>query len=454
MTPWNDPHVSARIREYCGARGGEGPTCAYLRVHRAAPGSVPDRLPPEALQAALNEGAEVERSLWDHRSLLAHLDIEHVHFDDPQAAWRDPNWSFAVQRPVVEAVEALLLDAGIAPLHLMSGRGHHFVWSMDLDSHVVGRLEALGRLRREVSPGVPEGLARAFQGLGLVMEHLGHEILRMAARATPIPIQITAVHVGPGARGREIVSVDLSEYGDPLHLRTIRVPFGPYLKRLRLAWSGAFEEDPGAAPMVAVPLHEMDEVTALLVMRDPEAAARLARQASVRIPEASGPMETLVDRYEDSALAGFHRWYYEAAPDGAQDLPWLPPCVHATLQHPNDRLLKPAGVQMVVRALMAEGWPPHHIADHIRSVYEEDHGWSAAWHFADASLRADFYTRLFSGMVITGLDDLVDFNCRSNQEKGWCPLRDCAANLLDLATSLRERREHGWPACLAGEVRP
>jgi hypothetical protein len=31
------------------------------------------------------------------------------------------------------------------------------------------------------------------------------------------------------------------------------------------------------------------------------------------------------------------------------------------------------------------------------------------------------YTRLFVGQLATGVDQLVDFNCRSMQEKGFCP---------------------------------
>jgi hypothetical protein len=69
---------------------------------------------------------------------------------------------------------------------------------------------------------------------------------------------------------------------------------------------------------------------------------------------------------------------------------------------------------------MALGWHPRHIAGLIRSKYERDYGWLAEWLIYDAATRADFYTRLFAGLIEVGRDELVDFNCLSTKEKGWC----------------------------------
>jgi hypothetical protein len=43
------------------------------------------------------------------------------------------------------------------------------------------------------------------------------------------------------------------------------------------------------------------------------------------------------------------------------------------------------------------------------------------WQEYDPGMRADFYTRLFAGLWKTGVDGLVDFNCVSTAEKGFCP---------------------------------
>ena len=39
-----------------------------------------------------------------------------------------------------------------------------------------------------------------------------------------IPVELTAVEVGPSKHGREMISIDISEYGDPLYSRAVRYP--------------------------------------------------------------------------------------------------------------------------------------------------------------------------------------------------------------------------------------
>jgi hypothetical protein len=78
---------------------------------------------------------------------------------------------------------------------------------------------------------------------------------------------------------------------------------------------------------------------------------------------------------------------------------------------------------------MAEGWHPRHVAGLIRSKFENpEHGWGVNWGDYEAGTRADFYTRLFAGLWATGVDELVDFNCVSTREKGFCigpPVGEC-----------------------------
>jgi hypothetical protein len=58
----------------------------------------------------------------------------------------------------------------------------------------------------------------------------------------------------------------------------------------------------------------------------------------------------------------------------------------------------------------------------------------------DPAWRAEFYTRLFAGMIATGADTLVDLNCVSHQEKGYCRVPDCRSNLAELRDRLQARR--------------
>jgi hypothetical protein len=104
-------------------------------------------------------------------------------------------------------------------------------------------------------------------------------------------------------------------------------------------------------------------------------------------------------------------------------------------------------VQRVVRVMLALGWHPRHIAGLIRSKYERNHGWGDQWHGYDPGTRADFYARVFAGQFVTGVDDLVDFNCQSAREEGTCFVSPCDDNLQHYRESLIERRTHERLAC-------
>jgi hypothetical protein len=110
-------------------------------------------------------------------------------------------------------------------------------------------------------------------------------------------------------------------------------------------------------------------------------------------------------------------------------------------EHPNDLLLKPAHIQHVVRSLLAERWSAGEVARLVLAKYEEDHGWGRRWRWMHASTRADFDVRVFAGLLSTGHDRLIDFNCVSAQEKDLCPGLPCRRDLRDdrerLVTRLR-----------------
>ena len=51
------------------------------------------------------------------------------------------------------------------------------------------------------------------------MEFLAHRVKQIAAPLMKVPVELTAVEVGPSEHGREMISIDISEYGDPLFSR-------------------------------------------------------------------------------------------------------------------------------------------------------------------------------------------------------------------------------------------
>ena len=167
-------------------------------------------------------------------------------------------------------------------------------------------------------------------------------------------------------------------------------------------------------------------------------------------------MNLLAKAYLRSPLARFHNWFYSEEHDA--DALWpetydltpmdvLPPNVCYILKHPNDLLLRPGCVRLVVRAMLSLGWHPRHIAGLIRSKYERDYGWKDQWVGYDPATRADFYARAFTGEFVIGVDNLVDFNGKSAREEGLCFIEGCTDDLEPFRNSLLYRRKYERLAC-------
>lgn len=451
-----DGCVRKRFAEFLGGESLVNATAAYL-TH--TDGFLFDRRelrPPAELDWFLERDLDVSRSLADAESYLVHLDLEYVNFDSPAEAYLNPLRCFELQVPVVRVIETLLLGWGIRPLHVITGQGHHFVWRIGRRSVVAGRIGDLNPapeltgLCMERLPAVLTGTVEAgdqvfFSALALLVEYMAHRIKELAVGVCCLPVELTAVHVGPSATGRrEMISVDISEYGDPLHTRVIRMPFTKYRK----PWVTGIELDEGIPGFRTIPLHEMDIRQALQVRQVDAEVLELAQRACVRIPREEEGTRCLLEEYLVSRLRRFHEYYYSTQHDPRERWPEtydrtpvtaLPGCIEHLLDFPNDLLLKPAGMQMVTRGLLAQGWHPRHIAGLIRSKFETPaYGWGTDWSDYEAATRADFYTRLFACLHLTGLDRLVDFNCVSTREKnfcfrsqeGFCDLESMRQNLL------------------------
>ncbi len=459
---YKDKYIRKRIVKFLGGTSLEEATAIYITAEDESSTVLYTPKPVDRLWSYLDKGLDVGRSLWDRSGLIAHLDIDYVNFMYPGEPHVKPSRTFDIQYPVRKAAQEILLEYGITPLHLLSGRGHHFIWKIAQHSHAFNCLinlayvpETLQAKYQRSHPPTGESVdlafGAAFSGLGLVMEFLSHQILEKVADSCPIPVELTAVEVNEGQQGREVVAIDISEYGDPLHLRSIRMPFSAYLKpqqQRSILGEHVVESVP---QLFLIPLFEMDEKQGLLVMRDMGQVAELARHAPTDIPDESDSMVKLVKNYSNSRLEQFHDFFYSDKHDPPDK--WhetydrtpfstLPPCARRVLQYPNDLLLKPDRLQHVTRVLLSYGWHPRHIAGLIRSKYERDFGWGNMWYQYDASSRADFYTRIFSGLIMTGMDTLHDFNCPSVLEQGYCMEHECQSELEPLKQSLLERRRY------------
>jgi len=112
------------------------------------------------------------------------------------------------------------------------------------------------------------------------------QVKEVAAPLSQFPVEITAVHVGPCAsKQREMISIDISEYGDPLHTRMMRMPFTNYLKPWVHGLAHSLGIDGQIPTFRCIPLHEMDIRQAIKVRQVDADVIDLARRASVSIPE-------------------------------------------------------------------------------------------------------------------------------------------------------------------------
>ena len=441
------PEVRRQLEQFLGGLPLAAATACYLSPPLPPLEAPRRRWPTSELAARLARDPELARSLWDREALVADIDLEHVDFDHPERTLAEPERARALLRPTVEALTELLAAAGVPTLHLLTGRGHHLLWRVRKSSRAFAALARLGEVEPELaceydSPQPPAGeivgrrAGAAWSGLGKLVEYFAHRALARAAPVTPIPIQLTAVAVGVGEHGRETVSIDLSAFADPLDCRGVRMPFTAYRKPLAAAADGA--------PWITLPAAR-DVAAAVGAMRSFAAAAQWARAARCEIPDGSQGSARLLAEYRRSSLAAFHRRFAAQHAHGPErwpstydrlDLGELPACAARVLASPNDLLLRPAAIQLVVRTLLAHGWQARHVAGLIRSKYERPYDWLPDIHFHDAGTRAEVYTRLFAGLVATGRDRLVDFNCRSTLEKGLCSESGCPWNLAALGRRL------------------
>jgi hypothetical protein len=421
---YRTPDIRSRMVEILGGPRLEEATCCYIgRCYDSIRPGFNMRRPGE-LDLFLDNEWDVARSLWDKQWLVADLDVEYVNFDFPAEPFLDYRRTFSLQEPLFDAASRILTSAGLRPLCAVSGRGYHFMWQVRPGSTAFESLVEMGRVppalaRMYATPQPPEGrsvdlqMGRAFAGLGLLMERLAHRIRAESQARCPIPISLEALAMGPQERGREIVVLDISEYGDPLHTRAVRMPFSIYLKPWQHPDTLTPEIESRVPVMVMVPMDGGDTEQVTAIMRDIGKAAAWAAQVSCLLPDGSFGTEALIAEYQDSDLRGFHDWFYSVEHDPPERWPstydrlsfeGLPAVVRYALENPNEALLKPDFLRPLVAALLEQGWHPRHIAGLIRSKYERDFGWLNQWFVYDAGTRADFHVRVLGGMMELGRD--------------------------------------------------
>jgi hypothetical protein len=446
---YDDAAVRARILECCGGTPTRPPSAAFVVGFEPDHPPFPTwddaaHRPPDQLPALFARGADISRSLWDTDHLIFLLELDYQNIDHAAEPFVHPADVFLKLEPAYHAVTSVFGMLRLRARPLVTGRGYHFLGKIPLGDPLVDALAELtsavppwyathtARRPAHIAARISARQARAAEGLGRLLEYAAHLILGRSS-ACPIPVVFNGTVVGPGANGRECVSIDFSHAGDPLDVRHVRVGFSAYQwHRYRPDIFGA-EVASRVPPLVVIPRGRHSLMTLLEAGRDLAAGRDAAHASTAVIPNVVTGVRALLSAYLPSPLAAFHRHFDQDCQSAigtvARDVPALPPCVASALARPNDLLLKPEHLQHLVRDLVSRGWNAAQIAGLVEARYEEDHDWGDRWQRMDARTRAQFDVRVFAGLIVTDADTLADFNCVSAQQKGLCPRTGCQYDL-------------------------
>ena len=451
--------IQQRLAEYCGGQTIDPSTFTTEYLSGVGESFKSDRVSEEyyfipsrrSFLKLLDSGVDIFRAVWDRSSTLGILDIEYFNLDYPAEAYFNPHRTFYLLEDICQRIEKIFRRFGIPYLQIMTGQGYHYSFRVSHDGKAHNQLAALGNVNdslalKYASPkgrlphSVPAQSARAFDAMGRLMEYVSHMVLSdMSTRTRGIPVVCT--DLSPGNVSREAISIDLSMYGDPVYMRDIRCPFSTYQKH-RYQKEKFGERAAGEIPpLAALPRSTKYTLDDLIGIRaDLGLSQDYARHAGARIPEASAGIQALIKSYISSRLFRFHSYFDSQQHDSPALWPktydsfdpnTLPCCVAHCLQWPNDNLLKPTNLQALTRVLLKIGWHPRHIAGLVRSRLEKDFGLGSQWQMYDASVRADFYVRMFAGLIAAGIDTEADLDCLAHAEKGYCWKPHCGQSLAD-----------------------
>ncbi|MEM2637631.1 MAG: hypothetical protein QXL15_04730 [Candidatus Korarchaeota archaeon] len=447
---YRDRYVRERMSEYCGGYGGNPRTftSAYLVGYgpvKFANGQNHKAVPNEMFDWILNSRLDIFRSVWDHQYLIMLLDIEYYNVDYPAEILLNPRLAFSKLLPVHHATEEILRGYGISHLTIMTGQGFHYVSRIpiacDLYTEMCknGNIEKSLEGRYRMLNHFSLDMGRAYESAGRMMEFLIHKIIRYASPNSPIPIYISDVAPPRGPKGREGVSLDLTMFGDGIHARDMRLPFSTHQKHLAKKWYYGEHVTSKIPLRVSLPVIRENPLDLLEAREELTVAAEIAARVSTEIPVEIDGWSKMYEDYLNSELKAFHDEFDSEQHDSWTEWPrtylafnysWLPPCVRHVFANANPELLKPTQIQLITRILLSLGWHPKHIAGLIRAYYETNRGWGNMWYSQDAATRANWWVRVYSGLIVCGLDELVDLNCVSHKERGYCVASCCSYNLM------------------------
>lgn len=453
-----NPAIRHRLAQYCGGSSDKPETFTSAYLVGVSEKMVKERISEEYFYSTdsksfywlLDKEVDLFRSVWDTENVLGVLDVEYFNLVHAGEAYWNAKRTYEAIEPVYQILLRTFQDFGISPLCIMTGQGYHFSFKVPNSSPDMKKLAELGKLedsvkgkyesthgRRRRKVDLEYGLA--FDGMGRLIEYIGHlmyKALEKEYKGMPVVFTDTAI----GGKFKEAISIDLSMYADPVFMRDIRCPFSLYQKHKIFKYKFGEQTARSIPTLITLPRYAANMPELLKIRYDFAAAVKYAEAETsyTTIPVAEAGVERLINSYKRSQLYKFHKHFDSVEHDPYAkwnytydrfDTTIIPPCVAHCISEPNPHILRPTNLQTLTRVLMKQGWHPKHIAGLVRSKLERNYQWGPQWFKYDAATRANFYIRIFAGLLSAGVDREEDLNCFSHAEKGHCWRPNCGNDL-------------------------
>ena len=406
------------------------------------------------LEVMLEAGLDIFASLWRTDSTVGVIDIEYFNHRNKGRAITDPGYALWELRPIIEQFLFQFAQYEMPYLALVTGQGVQLLFKVPFTDPVHERLVWLGGhdeqslLERYEMPydgkrqrPVPWYASLGSKGMFRVILKMSNDVMKqLQARREMgemiLPTVYSDIHMGDPTHGLfgegpEGISIDLTCYGDPLHMRDHRAPFSTHQKQRA---DNRYTEVYWAPLKLTLPFWSLDEYDAIALKRieevemcatDFEYAAALAERVDCQIPTAAWAVDRVIDNIVDSPLGSFfeyfdcehhnHHWDWDSTYFNPTVLDDLPPCVCHSLAYPEPHLLKPTNLQRLVRVLDSMGWHPKHIGGLIFSRYT-----SMSWGYYNAEKRANYWAEQYAAPIFDGTDDKRYMSCIEEQQRNFC----------------------------------
>lgn len=388
--------------------------------------------PISELEQHLGQGPDIYRPLISRDGVLGVFDIEYFHWDKKTLFLPKDDKQFGVHdqifqeqlEPIYQYVSETFSDECIIDL---TWSGFHVLTDILHNTSVYDALLSLGQNKRQ--DGTPQCLehsllaqysycdqndlkrrhpistedAIVYHQFGRVLEFLSHKIIQDVKPKVNLDITISDTQ-------EEGLSLDLSQYGDPIYMRIIRTAFSSWDKHNIIeSLSNIVQQPPFVDVIRKYGCLENNDLEYLFPLhQDYSASIEHNKQFNGTILTAGKNVLKLIQEYKQSALRAFHLEFDSKEHDANDHMyklakfnPHLDFDIREMMEYPNPSLLQPGKIKRTVEHLLKKSWHPKHIGGMLAGRYEaKDKNWDEVyWSKYNSRTRANFWARIYGGLA-------------------------------------------------------